>query len=193
MSTSVAALSIRRAIARVWTRDGSTGTERMSAAPGVCSGRAPSPEPVPTRGFVATKRPLYWPPREISERSDPLGATSEQRKRGDEGVTPARVEQVEVVEVRVHVARQRPHHRPRERAERVRGRQDARSRLSAARRAVDEPELRDGRTHGVVGVPAAAAEVARIEAALTQPARFLADPRRGISVDGPSMRGARPV
>src|SRR5207245_2858510 len=35
----------------------------MSAAPGVCSGRAPSPEP--TRGFVATKRPLYWPPREI--------------------------------------------------------------------------------------------------------------------------------
>src|SRR4051794_38014652 len=98
MSTSVAALSIRRASARAWTRDGSTGTERMSDAPGVCSGRAPSPEPVPTRRFVATKRPLYWAPPGIPERSDPLGAASEQRERGDEGVTPARVEQVEVVE-----------------------------------------------------------------------------------------------
>src|SRR5438270_1467408 len=188
MTTSVAALNARRASARAWTRDGSTGTERMSAAPGVCSGRAPSPEPEPTRGFVATKRPWYWPPC-----SDPLGAASEQRERGDEGVPPARVEQVVVVEVRVHVARQRRHDGAGEGAEGMRGRQDTGRRLPAARRAVDEPELRDGRAHSIVGVPAAAAEVARVEAALPHPFRLVANTRRGIAVDRPRMRGARPV
>src|SRR5579863_6847691 len=102
MKTRVATLSVRRARTRTWTRDGSTGTERMSDALGTCSGRAPSPEP--TRGFVATEWPLYGLLRRRRIRSDPLGATSEQRERSDEHGAPAHVEQVVVVEVGVHVA-----------------------------------------------------------------------------------------
>src|SRR5581483_4822485 len=69
----------------------------------------------------------------------------------------------------------------------------ARRRLPGARSAVDEAEFRDGRAHGLVRVPAAAAEVAGLESALAHPFRFVADPRRGIAVDGPRVRGARPV
>src|SRR5581483_1992225 len=60
-------------------------------------------------------------------------------------------------------------------------------------RAIDETELRDDRADGVVGVPAAAAEEARLEAALAQPFRLGANARGRVPAGRARVRRARPV
>ena len=164
------------------------GAERMSDAgssarrhrrPTRCRLEASSP-----RAFIVAPGPLRL--RFTARRPST-------RKRRVERGAPARVEQVVVVEVRVHVGRQRTEHGARERSERMRRREDAVAGLAAPWRAVDEAELRDGGAHSVVRVPAAAAEVARLEAARAHPLRLAPDARGRIAAGRARVRRARPV
>jgi hypothetical protein len=144
-------------------------------------------------------------------------APAEQRQAGDDQRPAAAVDEVGVVEVRVHLCGEpgpddgaeqvagpvRRRHRPEHRRSEVDSRRPAELRPRAVlgqvrrsgrtRRDVDVAEGRARLGHGRVRVPAAAAEQRRGQAAVAEPCAFPRDALAGLAAGRPGVRRAREV